>query len=146
MPLKRRRSRSAIRNFTFDLEQDLAYGPDNGLNRDRGPISGPNLVPPPDPMALRAAWVLHRHRLMGKYEGEGIEDPYDAGQRPWGFWEFEAPDLDGHPNDRDGTAYLRHHGLLSDEEEALLTALHDEHSVRMGYCRCRTCLHVEVPA
>ena len=139
MPLKRKRSRSSINRFTHDLEQDLTYGPYSGLDRDRGALFGPMAVPPPDPMTLRAAWVLHRHRLMGKYVGEGLEDPYDAGQRPWAFWEFEAPEgSDG--TARQQTEILRRHGLLSDEEEAILTALHPEHSVRMGYCRCRVCL------
>ena len=70
----------------------------------------------------------------------------NAGQRPWGFWEIRAPELEEQPNDRDGTEYLRHHGLATDEAEALLTVPDDDYSVRMTSCRWRTCLPVEVPA
>jgi len=96
MPLKRRTAKSR-KELTHEQFFELWIGP-----------GGPGVSAFESPFLRRAAWYENKAELM---EGQG------PGQRPWGFWEFEAQE---HPEDE--VKALRRMGLLTPSEEAGLKA------------------------
>ena len=100
MPRSRRKSKSR-RELTHDQFFELWIGPGGSVSAFESPF------------LRRAAWHENKEELM---ESDG------PGQRPWGFWEFEGGGQ--HPDSYDDeTRWLRRHGLLSEGEEAQLTAI-----------------------
>lgn len=99
MPRSRRKAKSR-RELTHDQFFELLIGPGGSASAFESPF------------LRRAAWYENKEELM---EGDG------PGQRPWGFWEYEAGQ---HPDTYDdGTKWLRRHGLLSVGEEPQLLAI-----------------------
>jgi hypothetical protein len=76
---------------------------------------GPRDNPQPfaNPAARKAAWLRHRHRLIGTL-------PSSPGRRPLAFWQYDAPmRWPGYDAER-STIYEA--GLLGDDERAALEA------------------------
>lgn len=99
MPRKRRRGIRRTTELTWWQEAELIWGPD-----------GPSQFE--TPFLARAAWYTHREVLM---------ENCAAGQRPAGYWAYEAPERPrAGESDADALARL---GLLEDWEVAELKAI-----------------------
>jgi hypothetical protein len=76
-----------------------------------GPLDNPQ--PFASPAARKAAWLRHRHRLIGTL-------PSSPGRRPLAYWQYDAPiRWPGYDGERSA---LYEAGLLGEEEKAALEA------------------------
>ena len=80
--------------------------------------------------AMRSDWAKYGDALTAWWVGETTQRvltkpwlfvvPGGPGSRPWGWWEFDAPE--DQREDETEVEYLRRHGLLRPGEEARLAA------------------------
>lgn len=89
--------------ITADQEMDLSFG--------AGPRGNPE--PFASPEARRAAWLRHRHLLIGKL-------PSSPGRRPHAWWQYDSPvPWPGYEREQ---STLHQADLLGDDERAALEA------------------------